>query len=78
MELGLHGIRTTIFGKRFYTYLYYLFLHYVYVYFSFTYVFVILFCLRHVILFLYLSFASVFRTMQTSGMERLCEIVSGL
>ena len=37
----------------------------------------IVFCLRHVI-FLYLCFESVFRTMQTSGMERLCEIVSGL
>ena len=53
MELGLHGIRTTIFGKQFNTFVY------VYVYFSFTYVFVILFCLCHVI-FLYLCFVSVF------------------
>ena len=91
MELGLHEIRTTIFGKRFYTFLYYFyimqfflflfflifFLYYVYVYFSFTYVSVILFCLRHVI-FLYLCFVGVFETMQTSGMELLCEIVNSL
>ena len=44
---------------------------------SFSYVFVILFRLCHVI-FLYLCFVSVFRTMRTSGVEQLCEIVNGL
>ena len=91
MELGLHEIRTTIFRndfilfyiifilcKFFYFYFFqFFFLYYVYVYFSFTYVSVILFCLRHVI-FLYLCFLGVFETMQTSGMELLCEIVNSL
>ena len=70
MELGLHGIRTTIFEKRFYTFLYYIYIMFVFIFYLFMY---FLFYIVYVTSY---SFTSIWDG--TSGMERLCEIVKGL
>ena len=64
MELGLRFLEND------FLYFSALFLYYVYV--SFTNVYIILYCLRHV-LFLYRCFGGVFGTIEISGMDRFSE-----
>ena len=70
MKLGLHGIRTKIFGKRFC-----IFLYDFHIMFIFHLIMYLLFYFVYVISYSFTCFIGLFETMQISGMERLWEIV---
>lgn len=73
MKLGLHGIRTKIFGKRFC-----IFLYDFHIMFIFHLIMYLLFYFVYVISYSFTCFIGLFETMQISGMERLWEIVYSL
>ena len=73
MKLGLHGIRTKIFGKRFC-----IFLYDFQIMFIFHLIMYLLFYFVYVISYSFTCFIGLFETMQISGMERLWEIVYSL
>ena len=69
--IRLHGIRTTTFGKTFYTFLY---CFYIMLMIIFQWIMYLLFYIVHVTSYSFTAvFAGVFGTIQTSAIDCICE-----